>query len=311
MTTSNDKFVRANILGVIALVFWIIEPFIVDGIKHIPLFLLLTITFGAAFVISALNLTRRKEWRLIIKQPITLFAAGVIGIWASDMLYIYAARLSPIAYVEFIDYLWPPLFVLFACLTSQHKFSLREFLAHIVSIAGLLFLLDVDLGIVHSFHTNYMGYLLALAGAVLWAWFLSYSRSRPGSPSAMIGIYGGIGAILSLVLHLRYETFVMPNGIDLTLAVILGITGFGLAYQFWDYGVKYGSIPLLSQANYLARLLGIVLLYVIGEIPISSDLLLGGSFIISAFVLSNWQYMRNWLVKSEPMSEDEEVEDLL
>ncbi len=238
------------------------------------------------------HITRSKQWGNIFRQPLLLFFAGVIGVWGSDFCYIYAARLAPIAYVEFIDYLWPPLFVLFACLTSQHKFSKKEMFGHVASTIGLLMLLDVNLGIITSFSSNYPGYLLALLGAMLWAGFLTYSKSKPEAPEGIVGLFGGIGGLISVAMHLQYETFIMPSVSDFSLAVLLGLTGFGLAYQFWDYGVKHGNIALLSQANYLSRLLGICALFFFTKVPVTSNLWIGGGLIVASFATSYWHVIR-------------------
>lgn len=295
MKQVKARYFQANILGVIALLFWLVEPFIIENIKNVPLFLLLSISFLTSGVLSAIHITRLKQWRNIFRQPVLLFMSGLIGVWGSDFCYIYGARLAPIAYVEFIDYLWPPLFIVFACLASQHKFCKKEILGHVTSLLGLLFLLDLDLGILKTININYPGYLLGLLGAMLWAGFLTYSKSKPDAPSGMVGLFGGIGGLISIAMHLQFETFVMPSTNDLLLGILLGLTGFGLAYQFWDYGVKHGNIALLSQANYLSRLLGICALFIFTDMPITSNFWLGGGLIITTFVVSYWKYIHNFL----------------
>lgn len=296
MEQARTRYIKANLLGVVALFFWLIEPLIIERIKHVPLFLILSITFLTSASISAIHITRTKQWPQIFRQPLLLFLAGIIGVWGSDFCYIWGARLAPIAYVEFIDYLWPPLFVIFACLASQHKFSVKEMLAHITSIVGLIFLLDVDLSIVKNLNVNYQGYLLALLGAMLWAGFLTYSKTKPHAPTGIIGLFSGIGGLISLAIHFQTESLQFPNVTDLGLAVLLGLTGFGLAYQFWDYGVKHGNIAILSQANYLSRLLGICALFIFTKMPITSNLWLGAGLIITTFVTSHWYFFKNLLI---------------
>lgn len=302
---SGGTWLNANVFGSVALIFWLIEPFLVNALRGMPLFLLLSIAFGTSFLVSCIYITRKKQWREVFKQPPSLFLAGLCGIWLSDLLYIYAARFAPIAYVELIDYSWPPLFVIFAILSQQHKFCFKELFGHLVSLAGLVLLLDLDLKIISDFSFYYQGYGLALVGAMLWAGFLTYSKKKHNAPSGMVGIYAGFGAMLSLCVHLSVEPSVTSVAAqDIMLAVVLGLSGFGLAYQFWDYGVKHGNIAWLSQANYLSRLLGIVLLYVYTNMQISSNVLLGSALILISFVIANWQYLRTYFTGKTLESRD-------
>ena len=87
-------------------------------------------------------------------------------------------------------------------------------------------------------------------------------------------MYCGLGAVLCLMLHLKFETFVTPTWSEGSLAVITGISGAGIAYQLWDYGVKFGNIYLLSSITYIARITAMALLVMFGKEPLTLSLVI-------------------------------------
>ena len=130
-----------------------------------------------------------------------------------------------------------------------------------------------------GFNLHYMmGYGLALLGAVLWGGYSAISRLHKDVPTEMIGMYCGLGALICLSLHVGTETFVMPTLKQGSLVVITGITGAGIAYQFWDYGVKFGNMFMLGMMTYVTRVGGMALLVIFGKEPFSYGLVLACLF---------------------------------
>jgi drug/metabolite transporter (DMT)-like permease len=78
--------------------------------------------------------------------------------------------------------------------------------------------------------------------------------------------------VLCFGLHLKFETFITPTWTEGSLAVLTGLSGAGIAYQLWDYGVKFGDVYLLSTITYVARIAAMALLVMFGKEPLTLSL---------------------------------------
>lgn len=322
MSTSNARY--ATILGMGALGMWTVEPLFISEINTLPIFELLTIIFTSSFLLTSIRLTLTKRWHLVLKQPIFIWVVGFIGICASDFAYIFGAKYAPIAHVDLIDYLWPCFAILFTSLLPNEKLSPKHIIGALFGFAGIYVLINKEV-MQNGFNPAYFfGYGLALAGALIWSSYSAFSRHFKAVPTEMIGMYCGVGALVCGLTHLQFETYVMPSTHECSIAVLTGITGAGIAYQLWDYGVKHGEVYLLSMLTYVARIAAMALLVCFGKEPFSWTLVAAcclGSFGVMLSTIDN-QTFRRWFKKVvqlfkplKPLPMDEKrsapIEDLL
>lgn len=280
----------ATLFGVGALGMWTVEPLLISEVESLPIFEVLAIIFTSSFILTSIRLTIKRKWHLVLRQPAFVWLVGVFGICVSDFAYIFGAQHAPIAHVDLIDYLWPCFAICFTGLLPNETLSPRYLIGALLGFVGIYILINKEIS-EHGFNATYfVGYVLALFGALVWSSYSAFSRHFKEVPTEMIGMYCGVGAVISFALHLQFETFVMPTLQEGSMAIITGITGAGIAYQLWDYGVKFGEVYLLSMLTYIARLSAMVLLVCFGKEPFSVELVIAcllGSFGVMLSTLSN------------------------
>lgn len=267
------KLVRSHtFIGSGALLLWIVQPLLVTELEGFPLFEALTIIFGSGFLISAIRITLAKRWRVILKQPLFVWILGVVGICCGDFCYLLGAYSAPVAHIDLIDYIWPCLFVVIVSFFPNQKFSWKYLLGSFVGLFGVCLLISGG-NFSSGFHTEFViGYLLATYGVLVWGLYSMYSCYRTEIPTDMVGVYCGIGAVITAILHVKFEATVMPTSSQTLMTVVLTLAGPGFAYQLWDHGIKYGNARLLGTMSYLARVLAISLLVWFGKEPFTNSL---------------------------------------
>ena len=265
---------KSTYLGFGALFMWTVEPLLISEINRLPIFEVLAIIFFSSFLLTAVRLTIKRQWMRVLKQPLFIWVAGVMGICMSDFAYIFGSQHAPIAHVDLIDYLWPCFVIGFAGLIPNEKIHFQHLIGALLGLVGIYILIAHDVGQDNISMHHIMGYLLAVFGALLWGGYSAFSRHHKAVPTEMIGMYCGVGGIICLILHFQFETFVLPTTSEWFLTVITGISGAGIAYQLWDHGVKYGNIYILSVVTYLARLIAMLLLVIFGKEPFSISLVI-------------------------------------
>jgi len=251
--------------GLGALAMWGVEPLLISSINGLPIFELLTIIFFSSFALTAIRITYNKRWSLVLKQPAFIWLAGFVGICLSDFAYIYGSQYAPIAHVDLIDYIWPCVGIFFTSLLPKENLKPQHLVGGLLGFTGIYFLIGPELH-EQGISGSYMfGYILAIMGAVFWGGYTAFTRYHFALPTEMVGMYCGLGAIACLILHLNLESFVMPTMQQGGMSVVTGITGAGIAYQLWDYGMKHGQVYLLNILTYVARIFAMILLVVTGK----------------------------------------------
>ena len=286
LSNTNITTRSATLIGSGALILWAIEPLVVSELEGFPLFEALTLVFTSCFVFTAIRVTLARKWAIILKQPLFVWLFGLATICGSDFCYMLGAFSAPIAHVDLIDYLWPCMIVLFIGFLPNEKFSFRHLIGALLGFIGIGQL--VCGGEMNGFNMNYLnGYLLAIYGVMIWGAYSVFSRHRTEVPSDMVGIYCGVGAVLTFIGHCQFETTVIPDFHQGTMAVLLGLAGPGLAYQLWEYGIKFGDAKWLSVACYFARVTAMALLVYFGKEPYSTELVIACTLaIVGVFITS-------------------------
>lgn len=282
----------ANILGYIALLFWAAAGVLATVVKPIPTFEVISIAFGISFTIVATKLTLFHQWH-IIKQPWLLWIIGIAGVFGNDILYIAAFKYAPSAQVDLLNYLWPVLVVIFASMLPGEKFTVKHTIAAVFGFAGAYLLITGEQGFA-SFNINYLpGYLLALFDAIVWSVYCLVARHYKNIPTEMIGMYCGIGFVLSLLIHFNFEPNVTPNMHQLLVMIVMGLTTQGFAYFFWDFGIKNGNFKMLSIVSYGNPIIAIMLLIGFG-MATSTPLLWDACILVSIGGLIGSEYCPNF-----------------
>lgn len=255
---------RATLIGFGAVLLWSLLALLTVWSAPVPPLLLNAICFAIGGTIgilwcratNSLAELRRVSWRV--------YVFGTLGLFGYHALYFSALRLAPAAEAGLIAYLWPLLIVLFSGLLPGESLRPGHLAGALLSFAGAALILTGagDLG----FRAQYLpGYGLALLCALTWSGYSVLSRLVGHAPTSSVAVFCLLSALLSLLLHLVFETTRWPDGATGWLATLgLGLGPVGLAFYLWDVGVKRGDIQLLGTTSYAAPLLSTLILVLAG-----------------------------------------------
>jgi len=251
-------------LGGLALLAWTIEAVLVSGLERLPTFQILTLVFGTSFLLTAAKLTAQKRWHVIKNQPYYIWLIGIIGVCGSDVTYIWAFEYAPAAHIDLLDDIWPFLVIIFSSIFAKERVKLSHIVGAALGLFGIYILITQGKGFAFMNRAYLPGYLLGIIGPILWGGYTVISRYFKKVPPEMIGIYCLIAMGGSLICHVTFEQWVQPTLEEGSLALFLGLTGAGLAYQCWDYAAKFGDITWLSVLAYGSPIVATGLLVLTG-----------------------------------------------
>lgn len=278
---AKHTVIRKNtFLGLFAVAIWSFAALLAVELTSIPLFELLFCEFLIAFLIVVTRYSisnEKKSFSNFRKRDLLIASTALI---ANQLFYYSAFRHSPAAQVDLINYLWPTLLILFSSLLPNEKSCPSYIIACVLCLFGIYTLLSPEEA-QNSSTDNLLGYLLAFGAAISWTLYSLYSRYRGSSNSAnCISWACGPTALACLLMHLWFEKFVFPNLLEIALILILGVFQMGLAFYFWERGLKGGCVKFLSLSSYSIPIFSVLLLVLFGKTDFEPRMITA-TFIIS------------------------------
>lgn len=266
---------RATFVGFGAILLWALLALFTTGAVDaggapLPPFQLIGMTFGIAFLAALLRgiVLRARGGPPVTaawKQRPVAWLTGVGGLFGYHFLYFTALGNAPAIDASLICFLWPLLLVLLSSLLPGERLTFVHIAGAAMGFAGAALILLDRSGWSLQFEARYwIGYIAAGACAITWAVYSVLSRRIGDVPTDAVGGFCGITALLGFLVHLRLEETVAPSAMGWLAIIGLGIGPVGLAFFFWDHGVKRGDIKLLGVAAYMAPLLSAIALVAAG-----------------------------------------------
>ncbi|WP_458526560.1 aromatic amino acid exporter YddG [Onishia taeanensis] len=286
MTGPASSAPRATAIGATTVLNWALLAALTQLAGPVPPFLLTALAFAVAFVCFAAWLTLRGEslWGAM-RLPPAVWALGVGGLFGYHALYFVAQQNAPAANAGLISYLWPLLIVLFVALLPGERLKAVQVIGALLGFAGAALLIGGDV----SGEGSVLGYGAAIACAFLWSGYSVLSRAVRQVPTAAVGGFCLITALLAGLGHLLFEPTRWPEGLGWLGVLGLGLGPVGSAFFTWDLGVKHGDLRLLGLLSYFTPLLSTLVLIACGYAEPSGLLTLAAGLITLGMLIgSGW-----------------------
>ncbi|MEF2071393.1 aromatic amino acid exporter YddG [Consotaella aegiceratis] len=276
----------ATLYGFAAVLMWALLALFTARSGAVPPFQLNAMTFAVGSLVGIVALWVRGTPLRVFRQRPAVWLVGVGGLFGYHALYFAALRRAPAAEASLIAYLWPLLIVLGSALLPGERLRWYHAMGALLGLGGAA-LIIADRGGLDFSQRYAAGYGLALCAAFFWSSYSLASRRFSSVPSEVVTGFCLGTALLSLPVHLAFETTVWPAGAGEWLAVLgLGLMPVGAAFYVWDHGVKHGDIQVIGASSYAAPLLSTLILVAAGETRMSATILSAAVLITTGAVLA-------------------------
>lgn len=232
-----------------------------------PMAYLTLMTATGVVTVVLLQRLRGKPFADLFRLPLRVMVAGFWGVAVYTVILALAFGIAPetaIGQVNLLNYLWPVWIVLLSAALIPEKTRLLPTAAGVLlGFAGIAVARGpADL---LSAPENPLPLFLALLGGFLWACYSVLLRRWriPAEQGGTAFHFTFCALMAAAVAAIRGEWQNLPPvGAEALFWILFGGIGpVGLAYHWWEIGVKRGHVPLISTLAYF--------------IPIGSTLLIG------------------------------------
>lgn len=277
-------------LGILAILFWALGSSMLMCLTPIPMFEMMFLSWLIVFICFAIKISIQGHWPWL-KQPISVYFIGTLGIGLSDLLFVYALRLVPAAQAHVLGTIWPLLIGI--TLVVNHQQRIVYLISVIIGFSGVYIFLMQNGNGMSGFQIQYLyGYIIAFVSNIPWIVYVLFSKKNPRLPTDLIGVYSGFAAIAMFACHYQWESWYTPSINEWGMLLLKSITASGFCYVWWDLGIRWGNMALLNVLYYFTPILGVGFLVLFGWSPREWGFLEGSILILIATAMVGIPYHR-------------------
>lgn len=276
--------------GVTVLIWSTLATVVKLVLKDIPNFQALALGSAFAFVfLLIVNLTNgsvkeMKNYR--VKDYLVMAGLGFLGLFMYSALYYYGIAVLGSQEACILNYLWPLMIVVFACVILRERLTIRKIIAMLMSFAGIVVLTIGGDGA--SAGNRLFGIAACVIAAVCYGLFSVLNKKHSLNQNiTMMWIWFTTG-ICSLAAGLLFEKWQSVEGFQWLGLAWLGIVVNAVAYLLWAIALK-GADDSAKIANlaYLVPFLSIIISWLVLKEQITINAIFALILIIGGILLQS------------------------
>ena len=200
------------------------------------------------------NLKQLKQWK-----PKDYAISALCGIPGTFLYYVFyyagAARMEA-SHAFIVNYLWPIMSVVFACVILKEKLTFKKVLAIAVSFVSVGI---VSFSKLSSFSTDLVvGTVLCMLGAVCYGIFTALNRKVQYDKRLSMMINYAVTFLLTTVINGCRGDLFLPNGAQALGMAWNGMFTMALAGTLWILALQRGKTEKISNLAYITPFLSLV-----------------------------------------------------
>ena len=248
--------------GITVLIWATLATVVKIVLSDIPNFEAMAISSAFAFafllIVNIINGSLKELKRYRLKDHLKMSGLGFLGLFMYSALYYYGIGVLGSQEACILNYLWPMMIVVFACVLLKEKLTARKVIAMVMSFAGIVVLTLGSGG--GSSGNRLFGIIACVAAAVCYGLFSVLNKMHSLSQSVTMMWSWLTVAVCSAVAGPIFEKWQPITGRQWAGVAWLGIVVNAVAYLLWALALK-GAKDSAKIANlaYLVPFLSIVL----------------------------------------------------
>lgn len=195
-----------------------------------------------------------KEYKL--KDFLISVLIGLPGIFIYNSLYYLGADILPASQAFIVNYMWPIMSVVFACVILKEKMSFKKGVAIAVSFLGVGIVAGKDIA---SFnHNTLLGVGYCLLGAVSYGLFTVLNKKFHYDKSVSMMINCLVTLCLTTVINLINGGLFVPSLTEAIGFAWNGIFTVAVPCTTWALALDGGNTAKISNLAYITPFLSLV-----------------------------------------------------
>ena len=222
------------------------------------------------------NFKKYKNYKL--KDYFIMVAIGIPGTVFYYMFYYAGTDMLPASQAFIINYLWPIMSVMFACIILREKLTAKKLIAIFISFFGVIVVVGGDIDGVNG--KMLFGVLCCILGAVSYGIFTALNQKMNYNKSMTLMVSFFATFLFTTLVNLINGDVFMPDTNQMLGFLWNGIFTVAIANTFWVMALETGKTEKVSNLAYITPFLSLVWTYLFLNEEIKLNSLVGLIIII-------------------------------
>lgn len=208
-----------------------------------------------------------------IKDYLIMSGVGMLGVFVYNLLLFMGIACIQASQAMIINYLWPMMAVLAACVLLKERLTLRKSIAVLMSFGGVVIVIAGGQGL--SIGGDLRGVVYCVLAAVSYGLFVVLNKRLPYDKFVSMLVYHVVGFAVSFA-------FVMLSGEGLALDLSqhlgmlwIGVFTYAIAYVAWALAMDGGATAKIANLAYITPFLSLVWNNLLLKEPVSIRCVIG------------------------------------
>ncbi len=219
-----------------------------------------------------------------LRDYIQISIIGTIGIFLYHLfLYLGIDRMNA-SQAFIINYLWPIMTVVFACILLKEKMTFRKSIAILLSFLGVV-VVTANGNLFQMEKNSITGAFYCIVAALSYGLFSVLNKQKSYDKYLSMMLYYFVSAIISfLYILITRDWFVLSVGQTIGM-IWIGIFTTATAFTTWALALAKGDTAKISNLAYITPFLSLVWTWVILKEPLTISSVIGLLIIVSGILI--------------------------
>lgn len=201
------------------------------------------------------NLKELKNYK--IKDYLQIAVIGVLGTFLYNLFLYLGIDTLEASQAFIINYLWPIMTVLFACIILKEKMTTRKLIAIILSFVGVI-VVTANGNLLNIQKSSIIGALYCVIAAISYGLFSVLNKQKNYNKYVSMMLFYLVSFIISLIYILCSKSNFILEGNQLIGLLWIGIFTSATAFTSWALALEKGDTAKISNLAYITPFLSLV-----------------------------------------------------
>lgn len=218
----------------------------------------ISVLFAGLFLLGANMVTGKikKLKKYTVKDFVISILIGLPGTFFYYVFYYGGAAILPASQAFIVNYMWPIMSVVFACIILREKMTLKKGIAIVVSFLGVGIVTGKEL-LAFSFDAL-IGVALCLLGAVSYGVFTALNKKYHYDKMLSMMLNYFVSFVITTVINAVTGSLFIPSLAELAGFAWNGIFTMAIACTAWVIALDNGNTAKISNLAYITPFLSLV-----------------------------------------------------
>jgi len=234
-------------------------------------------------ILNLFNGSFKKHNAYKLKDYILMACIGVPGTFFYYVFYYSGTDMMPASQAFIVNYLWPIMSVVFACIILKEKFTVRTFTAIIISFVGVIIVIG---GALKELDKNtILGALCCILGAVSYGVFTSLNQKFKYDKTMTLMVSYFVTFTATTLINASENKLFLPRFDQMAGFLWNGIFTVAIANVFWVLALNKGKTAKISNLAYITPFLSGIWTSIFLKESITVNMIIGLTVIVAGIFI--------------------------